>query len=247
MAVFPEYHKVIRLLRIFRERAFWCKVSTTFLIHQNKNRTLSCPHRHETQGKRTDGNEHHACLRGAEDVKTMNPLGGNGSGYHESKMVLDDSWPMTFSERRPAFNRVSSHVRSCLVPRALVPRPAFAKRYRDCIGKQFSQGAEDATRLQHQQRKTSAYAFGEKRTAALMPQEPRRFSNMRSYGFLPYAPPLQKHNPSQRNPESLVFLPECLWRNHTKKNGTRQTRRPFREDRWLPCAIFPGMVVSGFK
>lgn len=31
-----------------------------------------------------------------------------------------------------------------------------------------------------------------------------------------------------------------------KKNDTQQTRGSFREDRWLPCAIFPGAVISDF-
>ena len=39
------------------------------------------------------------------------------------------------SERRPAFERVSSHVQSCLLPCAVVPRPAFAERHRARIGK----------------------------------------------------------------------------------------------------------------
>ncbi len=38
---------------------------------------------------------------------------------------------LLFSERPPAFDRVSSHVRSCLALRSLVPRPAFAIKYRD--------------------------------------------------------------------------------------------------------------------
>ena len=38
---------------------------------------------------------------------------------------------------RPAFDRVSSHVRSRLVPRSVVPRPAFADKYRDCNKKPY--------------------------------------------------------------------------------------------------------------
>ena len=39
------------------------------------------------------------------------------------------------SERPPAFDRVSACVRLRLVPRSVVPRPAFAERNRDCGAK----------------------------------------------------------------------------------------------------------------
>ena len=48
-----------------------------------------------------------------------------------------DSFLMPLSERPPAFDRVSSHVRSRLVPRSVVPRPAFADKYRDCNKKPY--------------------------------------------------------------------------------------------------------------
>lgn len=38
---------------------------------------------------------------------------------------------------RPAFGRVPSRVRSCLVPRSVVPRPAFADKYRDYNFKKY--------------------------------------------------------------------------------------------------------------
>ena len=43
--------------------------------------------------------------------------------------------PILVSERPPAFNRVSPCVRLRLVPRSVVPRPAFAERNRDCGAK----------------------------------------------------------------------------------------------------------------
>ena len=43
--------------------------------------------------------------------------------------------PILVSERPPAFNRVSVCVRLRLVPRSVVPRPAFAERNRDCGAK----------------------------------------------------------------------------------------------------------------
>lgn len=111
--------------------AFGCKGSATFLNGQDKTRSLFCSHRHETQRKRTDENGHRACLWRTEDVKTKHALRGTRSGCHESSSIIPDSRPMTFSERRPAFTRVSSHVHSCLNPRSVMPRPAFAKRHRD--------------------------------------------------------------------------------------------------------------------
>ena len=48
-----------------------------------------------------------------------------------------DSFSMPFSERPPAFGRVSSRVRSYLVPRSVVPRPAFTDKYRDCNKKPY--------------------------------------------------------------------------------------------------------------
>ena len=39
------------------------------------------------------------------------------------------------AKRPPAFNRVSPCIRLRLVPRSVVPRPAFAERYRDCGAK----------------------------------------------------------------------------------------------------------------
>ena len=48
-----------------------------------------------------------------------------------SKVIRWPSILLLFSECPPAFDCVSSCVRSCLVPRSVVPRPAFAKKYRD--------------------------------------------------------------------------------------------------------------------
>ena len=50
---------------------------------------------------------------------------------HTEKKLLAVSSLRLFSERPPAFDRVSSHVRSRLVPCAVVPRLAFAIKYRD--------------------------------------------------------------------------------------------------------------------
>ena len=46
----------------------------------------------------------------------------------EEKTVADNPFPILDGERRPTFDRVSSHVRPRLVPRSVVPRPAFAKK-----------------------------------------------------------------------------------------------------------------------
>ena len=51
---------------------------------------------------------------------------------HSSKIGRANPVPILYSERPPAFDCVSSCVRTCLVPRSVVPRPAFAKKYRDC-------------------------------------------------------------------------------------------------------------------
>mgnify|MGYP004509867379 CR=1 FL=1 len=45
---------------------------------------------------------------------------------------------LLFSERPPAFDCVSPYVRLRLVLRSVVPRPAFAKKYRDCSEKHAS-------------------------------------------------------------------------------------------------------------
>ena len=50
---------------------------------------------------------------------------------HTEKKLLAVSSLRLFSERPPAFDRVSSNVRSRLVPCAVVPRLAFAIKYRD--------------------------------------------------------------------------------------------------------------------
>ena len=49
-----------------------------------------------------------------------------------------------FSERRPAFDCVSPYVRSCLALRSLVPRPAFADKYRERIKKSAVEGCRYA-------------------------------------------------------------------------------------------------------
>ena len=45
-----------------------------------------------------------------------------------SRSVFLASVPILFSECPPAFDRVSPRVRLRLVPRSVVPRPAFAKK-----------------------------------------------------------------------------------------------------------------------
>ena len=45
----------------------------------------------------------------------------------EEKNVADNPFPILDSERRPTFDRVSSHVRSRLVPRSLASRPTFGR------------------------------------------------------------------------------------------------------------------------
>ena len=54
------------------------------------------------------------------------------------KLMCRPAVLLLFSERPPAFDRVSSHVRSCLALRSLVPRPAFAIKYRDWNEKDVS-------------------------------------------------------------------------------------------------------------
>ena len=64
----------------------------------------------------------------------------------EGKPILSLSGPtvsILYSERPPAFERVSSCVRSCLVPRSVVPRPAFAEKYRDCSADALLYGVQD--------------------------------------------------------------------------------------------------------
>ena len=50
---------------------------------------------------------------------------------HSSKIGRANPVPILYSERPPTFDCISSCVRTCLVPRSVVPRPAFAKKYRD--------------------------------------------------------------------------------------------------------------------
>ena len=57
---------------------------------------------------------------------------------HSSKIGRANPVPILYSERPPTFDCVSSCVRTCLVPRSVVPRPAFAKKYRDWIEKHAS-------------------------------------------------------------------------------------------------------------
>ena len=47
------------------------------------------------------------------------------------KIMRRPSILLLFNERPPVFDRVSSCVRLCFVLRSVVPRPAFAKKYRD--------------------------------------------------------------------------------------------------------------------
>ena len=54
---------------------------------------------------------------------------------HSSKIGRANPVPILYSERPPAFNRVSPCVWLRLVPRSVVPSPAFAERYRDCGAK----------------------------------------------------------------------------------------------------------------
>ena len=60
------------------------------------------------------------------------PLGhpiANVSYYFVTSNISARKSPRLVSERRPAFDRVSSHVRSCLLPDAGVPAPRFGRAW----------------------------------------------------------------------------------------------------------------------
>ena len=76
---------------------------------------------------------------------------------HSSKIGRANPVPILYSERPPAFDCVSSCVRTCLVPRSVVPRPAFAKKYRDwnekdasaCWHLRFREDTDEGAAPQH--------------------------------------------------------------------------------------------------
>ena len=99
--------------------AFECKGSATFLIDQNKTRSLFSSPRHKTSWKEADSNGKRSWPLGTEGKKTGNTLRGTKHAFHPISTFPPDAETMTFGERRPMCKRRCSQMRVCLVPDAL--------------------------------------------------------------------------------------------------------------------------------
>lgn len=94
--------------------AFGCKGSATFLIGQNKTRSLFSSPRHETSWKEADSNGKRSWPLGTEGKKTGNTLRGTKHAFHPISTFPPDAGTMTFGERRPVCKRRCSQTRTSL-------------------------------------------------------------------------------------------------------------------------------------
>lgn len=108
--------------------AFGCKGSATFLIGQNKTRSLFSSPRHETSWKEADSNGKRSWPLGTEGKKTGNTLRGTKHDFHPISTFPPDAGTMTFGERRPMCKRRCSQMRTSLAPDSDVAGSRFGRR-----------------------------------------------------------------------------------------------------------------------
>lgn len=85
--------------------AFGCKGSATFLIDQNKTRSLFSSPRHETSWKEADSNGKRSWPLETDGKKTGNTLRETKHAFHPISTFPPDARTMTFGECRPVCKR----------------------------------------------------------------------------------------------------------------------------------------------
>lgn len=144
----------------FEACAFGCKGSATFLIDQNKTRSLFSSPRHETSWKEADSNGKRSWPPGTEGKKTGNTLRGTKHAFHPISTFPPDAGTMTFGERRPVCKRRCSQMRTSLVPDSDVAGSRFGCRcsqMRVCLAPDALRGIGNETAARVPQ--FSAYAL----------------------------------------------------------------------------------------